>query len=98
MAEQLRLSQGLDLVHVPFNSGGLAIGSAVAGHTPISFGGVPPAAPVGQEGKLRAPARSGQNPPPAPARLANLAAGGLPGLKKGARKGGGGPAGTAPGI
>src|SRR5262249_8122367 len=40
MAEQLRLSQGLDLVQVPFNSGGLAIGSAVAGHTPISFGGL----------------------------------------------------------
>jgi tripartite-type tricarboxylate transporter receptor subunit TctC len=36
MGEQFRLQLGLDLVHVPFNSGGLAVGSAIAGHTPIA--------------------------------------------------------------
>ena len=38
-----RLSLDLDLVHVPFSGGGPAIGSTVAGHTPISFGAMAPA-------------------------------------------------------
>jgi tripartite-type tricarboxylate transporter receptor subunit TctC len=42
--ELFRVSLGLDLVHVPFNGGGPAIGSTVAGHTPIAF--VSPAAAV----------------------------------------------------
>ncbi len=33
----------LDLVHVPFGGGGPAVGSTVAGHTPISFGAMAPA-------------------------------------------------------
>ena len=33
VGETFRLSLGLDLVHVPFNSAGLAVGSAVGGHT-----------------------------------------------------------------
>jgi tripartite-type tricarboxylate transporter receptor subunit TctC len=51
---QLRVSHGVDLVHVPFGSAGLAIGSAIGGHTPISI--VAPVATVPQvkEGKLRA--------------------------------------------
>jgi tripartite-type tricarboxylate transporter receptor subunit TctC len=49
-----RLSLGLDLVHVPFNGGGPAIGSTVAGHTPISFGSMAPAVPLVKDGKLRA--------------------------------------------
>jgi tripartite-type tricarboxylate transporter receptor subunit TctC len=54
VGELFRLSLGLDLVHVPFNGGGPAIGSAVAGHTPISFGSMAPAVPLVKEGKLRA--------------------------------------------
>ena len=54
MGELFRLSLKLDLVHVPFNSGGLAIGSALAGHTPLSFGTPPPALPHLKDGKLRA--------------------------------------------
>jgi len=38
VGELFRLSLGLDLVHVPFNGGGPAVASAVAGHTPISLG------------------------------------------------------------
>ena len=50
----MRVSHGVDLVHVPFGSAGLAIGSAIGGHTPISI--VAPVATVPQvkEGKLRA--------------------------------------------
>ena len=54
VGELFRLSLGLDLVHVPFNGGGLAIGSAVAGHTPISFGSMAPAVPLVKDGKLHA--------------------------------------------
>src|SRR5215468_636894 len=54
VGEQFRLSLGLDLVHVPFNSAGLAIGSTIAGHTPIAFTASPPVVPQVKEGKLRA--------------------------------------------
>src|SRR5262249_56880042 len=53
VGELFRLSLGLDLIHVPFNGGGPAIASAVAGHTPISFGSAAPAVPPGKEGKMR---------------------------------------------
>jgi tripartite-type tricarboxylate transporter receptor subunit TctC len=54
LGELFRLSLKLDLVHVPFNSGGLAIGSNLAGHTPLCFGTPPPALPHLKDGKLRA--------------------------------------------
>ena len=54
LGELFRLSLHLDMVHVPFTSGGQAIGSTLAGHTPISFGALPPAVQHVKEGKLRA--------------------------------------------
>ena len=54
VGEHFRLSNDLDLVHVPFNSAGPALGSTVAGHTTVAFIGVPPAVPQIREGKLRA--------------------------------------------
>lgn len=54
LGELFRLSLGLDVVHVPFNSGGLAIGSVVAGHTPLGFSALAPTLPHIDEGKLRA--------------------------------------------
>jgi len=53
VGEQFRLSLGLDLVHVPFNSAGLAVGSSVAGHTPICFASPSPTAQQVIEGRLR---------------------------------------------
>jgi tripartite-type tricarboxylate transporter receptor subunit TctC len=52
--EMFRLSQGLDLVHVPFNGSAPAIQSALAGHTPIAFTVLTPAVPQVKAGKLRA--------------------------------------------
>ncbi len=52
--ELFKLSQGLDLVHVPFNGSAPAIQSALAGHTPIAFTVVTPAVPQIKTGKLRA--------------------------------------------
>ena len=54
LGELFRLSLKLDLVHVPFNSGALAIASTLAGHTPVCFGTPPPALPYFKDGKLRA--------------------------------------------
>ena len=54
IGEQLRLSLGLDVLHIPYNSAGLAIGSVVAGHTSIYIGSPAPALPQLEEGKLRA--------------------------------------------
>jgi tripartite-type tricarboxylate transporter receptor subunit TctC len=65
VGELFRLSLGLDLVHVPFNGGGPAIGSTVAGHTPISFGSTAPAVPLVKDAKLRALAVSSKRRSPA---------------------------------
>ncbi len=54
LGELFRLTFHLDIVHVPFKSGGEAIGSALAGHTPVSFGALPPAVQHVKDGKLRA--------------------------------------------
>ena len=53
-AEQFRLSLGLDIVHVPFNGGGPALTSLVAGHTPIGFTTLSPTMPYIKAAKLRA--------------------------------------------
>ena len=54
IGEHFRLTLGLDLVHVPFNSAGQAVASTLAGHTPIVFSSLPPAVPQIKDGKLRA--------------------------------------------
>ncbi len=54
IGEQFRHVLGLDLVHVPFNSAGQAVGSTLAGHTPLAFTSLPPAVPLVQDGKIRA--------------------------------------------
>jgi len=54
VGELFRLSYAPDLVHAPFNGGGPAVGSTVAGHTPASFGAMAPALPMIKDGKLRA--------------------------------------------
>jgi tripartite-type tricarboxylate transporter receptor subunit TctC len=53
VGEIFRLSLNLDLVHVPFNSAGLAVGANVGGHTQICFASPSPAAQQVIEGKLR---------------------------------------------
>jgi len=68
----------LDLHHVPFNGGGPAIGSAVAGHTPISFGSMAPAVPLVKDGKLRALAVSSKARSPALPDVPTMAEAGYP--------------------
>jgi tripartite-type tricarboxylate transporter receptor subunit TctC len=51
--ELFRLAMKLDMTPVPFNGGGPMIQSVVAGHTPIAFSSMPPAAPQIRGGTLR---------------------------------------------
>jgi tripartite-type tricarboxylate transporter receptor subunit TctC len=52
--ELFRLTQKLDIVHVPYSGAAPAIQSLAGGHTPIAFTALPPAVPMIQEGKVRA--------------------------------------------
>ena len=54
LAEMLRLSQALDIVHVPFNGAAPAIASAMAGHTPIAWATIASAKQALEAGQLRA--------------------------------------------
>src|SRR3954469_20351939 len=51
--ELFKLSQELDLVHVPFTGSGPALQSALAGHTPIAFTVITPAIEQVKAGTLR---------------------------------------------
>jgi tripartite-type tricarboxylate transporter receptor subunit TctC len=53
-AELFKMALKLDLTAIPFNGGGPAIASVIAGHTPISFSALAPAAPGINAGLLRA--------------------------------------------
>ena len=81
LGELFRLSLKLDVVHVPFNSGGLAIGSAVAGHTPISFGASPTAVPHVKDGKLRGLAVTSKTRSPALPDVPTMAEAGFPAIE-----------------
>jgi tripartite-type tricarboxylate transporter receptor subunit TctC len=54
-----KLGLKLDLIRVPFQGASPLITSTVGGHTPIGFIGLPPAAALIKEGKLRALAVTG---------------------------------------
>src|SRR5437016_7227044 len=53
LGEMLRLSLGLDIVHVPFNGAAPAVASAVAGHTPIAWSTIASAAQALESRQLR---------------------------------------------
>jgi tripartite-type tricarboxylate transporter receptor subunit TctC len=52
--ELFKLSEHLNLTSVPFGGGGPMVQSVVAGHTPIAFSSLAPAAALIQGGKIRA--------------------------------------------
>jgi tripartite-type tricarboxylate transporter receptor subunit TctC len=52
--ELFRLSQKLTLTSIPFGGGGPMVQSVVAGHTPIAFSSLAPAAALIDAGKIRA--------------------------------------------
>ncbi|HEY7239756.1 MAG TPA: tripartite tricarboxylate transporter substrate binding protein [Burkholderiales bacterium] len=80
-AEQLRLSLGLDLAHVPYNGGGPALVSMIAGHTPIGFTTLPPTVPHIKSGKLRALAIAGAKRSQSVPDVPTMAQAGYPGVE-----------------
>ena len=45
---------GIEMRHVPYRGGGLAMNDVVAGHVPVYFADAGPAAPLIKSGKLKA--------------------------------------------
>jgi tripartite-type tricarboxylate transporter receptor subunit TctC len=78
IGEHFRLSLGLDLVHVPFNSAGQAVASTLAGHTPIAFSSLPPAVPQIKDGKLRGLAVTSRTRSPALPEVPSMVEAGYP--------------------
>lgn len=78
IGEHFRLSLGLDLVHVPFNSAGQAVASTLAGHTPIAFSSLPPALAQIKEGKLRGLAVTSKTRSPALPEVPSMVEAGYP--------------------
>ena len=68
----------LDLVHVPFDGGGVAVEATVGGHTPISFGALAPAVPLIKAGQLRALAVTGKERAPSLPDVPTMAEAGFP--------------------
>jgi tripartite-type tricarboxylate transporter receptor subunit TctC len=81
VGEQFRLSLGLDLLHIPYNSAGLAISSTVAGHTPICIVAPAPTVPQVQDGKLRALAVTGRTRSTVLPNVPTMAEAGYPGIE-----------------
>jgi tripartite-type tricarboxylate transporter receptor subunit TctC len=81
VGEQFRMSFGLDLPHIPFNGANLAVGSTVAGHTPIAFVAPAPAIPLVMEGKLRALAVMSKTRARAPPDVPTMAEAGYPDIE-----------------
>jgi tripartite-type tricarboxylate transporter receptor subunit TctC len=52
--ELFKLSEKLALTSIPFGGGGPMVQSVIAGHTPIAFSSLPPAAPLIAAGRMRA--------------------------------------------
>jgi len=79
LGEMLRLSQRLDLVHVPFTGGaGPSIAAVVAGHVPIGFSTLASAAQQIGAGQLRALAVTGKARSPLRPELPTTAEAGYP--------------------
>ena len=79
--EQLRLSLGLDIVHIPFTGGAPAIASVVAGHTPIGLVAPNVAIPQIQDGKVHALAVTSAGRAQTLPGVATLAESGHPGIE-----------------
>jgi len=98
MGEQLKLSLGLDLVHVPYNGAGPAIAAVVAGHVPMAISSTPPASAHIGEGRLRAIAVTGETRSQSLPAVPTMAEAGYPETKGEQWVGVFAPAGTAKNI
>ena len=89
---------GVEMVHVPFKGGSLAVQSVVAGDTQMTFGTPPSVLPLVQAGRLRALGITARNRSPLVPDLPGMAEAGLPDYEMSFWYGIFVPAGTPPAI
>lgn len=92
--EMFKLSLHLDLTAIPFGGGGPAVASVIAGHTPISFSALAPAAASIKQGLLRALAVTSKTRSTVLPDVPTLAEAGFPGQENDTPQGILAPAGT----
>ena len=98
IGEMLKLRAGIDIVHVPYKSGGQSIQAVIAGEVQFTFENPAVALPLVQAGTVRALAvTSAMRHPQAPA-VPTLIEGGLPGFVSVSFTGVAARAGTPPAI
>jgi|ERR1043166_293370 tripartite-type tricarboxylate transporter receptor subunit TctC len=80
LGEQFRVTNGLDIVHVPYGGSGPAVAAALAGVTQIAYAAMSAAAPIAKDGKLRILAVLSDKPSPSMPEVPTIAAAGYPSL------------------
>ena len=96
--ELFKHALGLETTSIPFGGGGPMIQSVVAGHTPIAFSSMPPAAPQIKAGTIRALAVTAKKRSPAVPDIPTMDEVGYPGQEGDTPQGMLVPAGTPPPI
>jgi tripartite-type tricarboxylate transporter receptor subunit TctC len=81
MTELLKARTGVDMVHVPYKSGGSAVNAILTGETQLFFAGLPPALPQLKAGRLRALAVTINRRSTIVPDVATMAEGGMPGFE-----------------
>ena len=77
--ELFKLSQKISLTAIPFTGGGPMIQSVVAGHTPVAFSSMPPAASQIKAGTIRGLAVTAEQRDPTMPDIPTMAEAGYPG-------------------
>lgn len=80
-AELFRMRTGIDIQHVPYKGGSLAIADVAAGHVPFYFGNMSAALPQARGGKVRALAVTSPQRSPAAPEVPTMAESGVQGCE-----------------
>ena len=79
--ELFKVMANVDITHVPYKGGSLAVTDVVAGHIPMTFGNLTSVLPFARAGRLRALAVSSAKRTPHMAETPTMAEAGLPGFE-----------------
>ena len=80
-AELFRMRTGIDIQHVPYKGGSLAVADVAAGHVPFYFGNMSAALPQARGGKVRALAVTSPQRSPAAPEVPTMAESGVQGCE-----------------